>query len=185
MRADARRNYDKLLREAASTFADLGIDASLDDIARRAGVGPGTLYRHFPTRLDLLEAVFADASHQLIETADALLQAPSAEAEAALTGWLRALVQHTATFRGLPETLLSSSGDPDSPLYETCGRLRGSGTALLTRAQEAGAVRPSVLPDDLFSLAHAMAVTVELKRPADRPAQLDRMLDLLLSGLRP
>src|SRR5881227_1228774 len=101
MRADARRNYERLLAAARAAFAEHGVDASLDDIARSAGVGPGTLYRHFPTRHALLEAVLGDAQATLLAEAEKLATEP--DPDAALLTWMRGLATHSRTFRGLAE----------------------------------------------------------------------------------
>jgi AcrR family transcriptional regulator len=92
MRADARRNHERLLAEARAAFAAHGTDASLEDVARRAGVGIGTLYRHFPTRHALLSAVFEDAVSDLLARSRELLDAP--EPCTALVTWLREIVSH-------------------------------------------------------------------------------------------
>src|SRR5213083_2740800 len=103
MRADARRNYERLLAAARAAFAEHGVDASLDDIARSAGVGPGTLYRHFPTRQALLERVLQEAQGVLVAAAEA--DADLADPHAALVSWLRRLADHSMSFRGLAEAL--------------------------------------------------------------------------------
>src|SRR5689334_18461894 len=140
MRADARHNYALLLTAAAAAFAEHGPDAPLDDIARRAGVGIGTLYRHFPTRYALLEAVFLDSIEALGAEAEELLDAPSPGD--ALATWLRSLLVHNLTQRGLKEALMMAAG---SELASSCKtQMRAAGAALLARAQQAGAVRPDI-----------------------------------------
>src|ERR1700753_4472833 len=99
MRADARRNYGQLVEQARLAFAESGVDASLDEIARRAGVASGTLYRHFPTRMDPVEAVLAGQIAELVALGRELLTA--GDPGGALGRWLRAAVMHALTYRGL------------------------------------------------------------------------------------
>ncbi|MFE3166913.1 TetR/AcrR family transcriptional regulator [Streptomyces sp. NPDC059224] len=179
MRADARRNYDRLLAEARAVFAEHGTDASLEDVARRAGVGIGTLYRHFPNRHALMGAVFEDAVDELLSRAGELRSAP--EPCRALLTWLHEVVVHAAAYRGLSRALLSASAASD---LARCGTpMREAGAALLTRAQEAGAVRADVQIADLLQLIHAIALAVE-ESPED-PDLVNRLLTLTLKGLKP
>jgi AcrR family transcriptional regulator len=173
MRADARRNYQRLLAAAAEAFAERGADdISLEEIARRAGVGIGTLYRHFPTRQALLEAVYRDQVDALDARAAELMQADSPAA--ALAEWLAVLVAFGKTKRSLTTGML------DSELLSSCRDvLRGANDALLARAQQAGAVRAEVRGIDVIRLAHGVNMAAD---PED-PAQADRMLALLLDGL--
>jgi AcrR family transcriptional regulator len=174
-RADARRNYDRLLASAKDAFAEYGADASLDDIARDAGVGNATLYRHFPTREALLDAVFRERVEMLCAEADDLLTAP-APGEA-LAVWLRALIVHVATYRGLA-TWLMSAAEPGWALNECRESIRAAGTALLDRAQRHGTVRPDVSAPQLLRLANALALVTE-----QTPEDLDQLLKLLMEGL--
>src|SRR3954471_15202336 len=107
-RADARRNYDKLVAAATEAFTEHGTDASLEDIARRAGVGIGTLYRHFPNRTALMGAVFQGEMNALLTRSRELAKAP--QPCTALVDWLRAIVQHASTYRGLAQALMACSG---------------------------------------------------------------------------
>jgi AcrR family transcriptional regulator len=181
MRADARRNYQRLLEAAAAAFAEHGTDASMDDIARRAGVGPGTLYRHFPTRHALLEAVYRDQVEALCarayELGDTL---PPAEA---LAAWLRAVAGYVTTKRGLAEALMSGPGERRPEVFADGKRaMREAGAALVRRAQEAGQVRADVDVTDLLKLGHAIALAAE--HAPDGSEQADRMLALVMDGLR-
>lgn len=180
-RADARRNRERLIVAARAAFGERGADASLDDIARRAGVGPGTLYRHFPGRDALLEAVAADAFAALRRTAAGLMR--TAEPEEALRGWLRALVEYTTTVRGLAGTLMACGEDEASPLHGPCREIGETMAAVVARAQAAGAIQPGVAPDDLGRLVHGIAIAAE-SGPGD-PELADRLLALALDGLRP
>lgn len=179
MRADARRNYERLLAEARSAFAAHGTDASLEDVARRAGVGIGTLYRHFPNRSALLSAVFEDAVGDLLTRSRELLDHP--EPCTALVTWLRETVAHASEYRGLSRALMSVSSDTTSALSRCSAPIREAGDALLTRAQQAGKVRPDVAIQDLLQLTHAIALAAE-ESPTD-PHVADRLLNLTLKGL--
>jgi AcrR family transcriptional regulator len=181
MRADAQRNYAKLLEAASAAFVSRGADdVSLEEIARRAGVGIGTLYRHFPTRQALLEAVYLDQVESLSARAVELLgSAPPGDA---LADWLRALVKFSSTKRSMVSALLATLGT-DSELLSACTtQIRGSAESLLARAKEAGVVRPDADAGDVIRLVHAVNIATE--RSAD-PGQADRMLALILDGLRP
>ncbi|MGW2524596.1 TetR/AcrR family transcriptional regulator [Streptomyces sp. NPDC001617] len=179
MRADARRNYDRLLAEARAAFATHGTDASLEDVAKRAGVGIGTLYRHFPNRQALLSAVFEDAVTDLLTRSRELLDAP--EPCTALVTWLREIITHAGEYRGLAHALMSVTADRTSALARCSDPMREAGTALLARAQQAGKIRDDVAITDLLQLTNAIALAAE-ESPAD-PELADRLLKLTLRGL--
>ncbi len=181
LRADARRNYERLLAAAAAEFAEHGGDeVSLEQIARRAGVGIGTLYRHFPSRLALLEAVYLDQVEALRARAEEL--AGAGDPAAALSDWLRALVTFSATKRRLTQAMLATASS-GSELMSSCGAvLHGAAELLLARAQQAGAVRPDVQAKDMIRLVHGVSMVTEAA-PAD-PGQTGRLLGLVLDGLR-
>ncbi len=174
-RADALRNRERLLVAARETFAEEGPDASLNEIARRAGVGPGTLYRHFPTRRALQSAVLADRIDRLRERADELAAASPAEA---LTAWLHAFLAHALGDHGLTGSLLSEPLEPGFDCHEI---IRKAAALVLTRAQQAGAARPDVSADDLIRLVVGIALSAG--RDAD-PGQAARLLDLVLEAVR-
>jgi AcrR family transcriptional regulator len=182
MRADAQRNYAKLLSAASEAFLEHGADdVSLEEIARRAGVGIGTLYRHFPTRQALLEAVYLDQVEALRARADEALE--SGSPGEAFAAWLRALVGFSSTKRSLTSAMVATLGK-DSEVLSKCSKLiRDSADSLLARAQEAGAVRADVNSVDLIRLVHGVSMVTEYA-PGD-PGQADRMLTLILDGLRP
>ncbi|MFF3764781.1 TetR/AcrR family transcriptional regulator [Streptomyces sp. NPDC001922] len=181
MRADARRNYDRLLAEARSAFTEHGTDASLEDIARRAGVGIGTLYRHFPNRYALMGAVFQGELDALLARSRELLEAE--QPCAALVDWLRAVIDHAGTYRGLARALMSAAQDKASALARCRVPMREAGSALLVRAQRAGSVRDDVDIADLLQLTNAIALAVEAT--PDDPDLADRLLGLTFTGLRP
>jgi AcrR family transcriptional regulator len=176
-RADARRNYEKLLAAGREEFTAEGSEATLEDVARRAGVGIGTLYRHFPTRHDLLEAVYVDEVRAICDSAAKYSELPPLEA---LTGWLHEFVGFAATKRALAEELFANA-DPDSPVFGACPHaIYSAGEGLLGRAQEAGAVRTDVDISDVTKMVSGIAAI----RTADAE-QIDRILGLALDGLRP
>src|SRR5215207_722992 len=180
LRADARRNHERLLTAARATFDEHGADASLDDIARRAGVGIGTLYRHFPTRSDLLAAVLSDEIEALTTEAERLLSSPNPGD--ALIGWLRAVVTHAAASRGLAATLFCAPDDDRFASGPVCVQMRSAGARLLARAQETGDVRADIDNSDLFTLVNGIAWATE-QASGDRETA-DRLLSLMLDGLR-
>ncbi|MEU2245487.1 helix-turn-helix domain-containing protein [Streptomyces sp. NPDC019224] len=179
MRADARRNYGRLLAQARTAFAEHGTDASLEDVARRAGVGIGTLYRHFPTRHALMSAVFQEAVTSLITRSREL--AGAERPCAALVEWLGAIVTHAGEYRGLAQALMSTCRDESSALARCNTPLREAGAVLLARAQSSGAVRADVSIDDLMQLTNAIALAAE--QSPDDPELADRLLALTLRGL--
>ncbi|MEW1895645.1 TetR/AcrR family transcriptional regulator [Streptomyces albidoflavus] len=181
LRADARRNRERLLVEARRAFAAHGTDTSLEEIARRTGVGIGTLYRHFPHREALLSAVFADAVGELLERARVLLEAE--RPCAALVEWLRSLITHASEYQGLSGALMSASSGTGSELSRCSDPMRDAGAALLGRAQEAGVVRPDISIGDLLQLTNAIALAAEAT--PDEPELADRLLSLTLRGIRP
>ena len=178
LRADARRNHERLLCAAREAFDEQGTHACLDEIARRAGVGIGTLYRHFPTRRAMLEAVLHDGLAELGRYADHLLGSP--DPGAALASWLRAVVAHAIASRGLAAELLRTTSDTDLPPSEPCQEMRAMGARLLARAQAAGEVRADVTADDLFTLVNGIAWATE--SGAEESAA--RLLDVMLDGLK-
>lgn len=180
MRADARRNYERLLAEARTAFTERGTDTSLEDIARRAGVGIGTLYRHFPNRAALMAAVFKGEVDALLARARELADAP--RPCSALVEWLRAIIAHASTYRGLSRALMAAPADESSGLSRCSVPMREAGSELLARAQRSGAVHPDVNINDLMQLTNGIALAVE--ESPDDPELADRLLTLTLTGLR-
>jgi AcrR family transcriptional regulator len=181
-RADAQRNYARLLSAAMAAFTEHGADdTSLEEIARRAGVGIGTLYRHFPTRQSLLEAVYRDQVEALRARADELTGS-DAPGEA-LAAWLRALMTFSSTKQSLTSALLATIGK-ESDLLSACSKvIWDAAEILLKRAQQAGAVRADADARDLIRLVHAVNIATQ-RAPTD-PGQSERLLGLILDGLRP
>jgi AcrR family transcriptional regulator len=176
MRADARRNYDKLLDAARDAFTEDGAEAKLDDIARRAGVGAGTLYRHFPTRQHLLEAVYVGEVQEMCSSADDLAGLPPWDA---LVEWLRRYLSFAATKRAVAGQLVGYI-DHDAEVFRSSREaLVGAGNALVRRAQEAGVLRPDTSFGEIGRLVGSIAGI-----QATDPGELERMLAIVLDGLR-
>ena len=173
-RADALRNYEKLVAAGREAFTEAGRSASLEDIARRAGVGIGTLYRHFPTRADLVQAIYVDEVEALSQSAEELA---GLEPWDALTAWLGRFVGYVATKQALADELFAVA---DAAVFAGCrAMLQAAGEPLLERAQEAGVVRPDVTIDEVIRLVAGIA-----KIPADDTADIQRILAVALDGLR-
>jgi len=179
LRADALRNRQRLLDAARAAFAEHGTDASLEDVARRAGVGIGTLYRHFPHRDDLVEALVRGGVDGL-GTLSEQLAAEDGDRLDALHTWLQALVRHALAFRGLAEQLVTAAGS-DNRLGTACHDTEAAGQVLFARAQAAGLVRPDATIEDAIDLATSIAWVVE-RSGRDDP---NHLLTLTLDGLRP
>jgi AcrR family transcriptional regulator len=176
MRADARRNYDKLVAAARSAFTEEGTSASLEDIARRAEVGIGTLYRHFPSRQELLEAVYVGEVEAMCRSAEDLADLPPWEA---LVSWLQRFVGYVATKRALAEALFAYV-DADAEVFRTCRTaFYAAAEPMLERAKRAGVVRPDTDITDVLQMVGGIS-----KIQSTEPEQVQRILELALDGLR-
>jgi AcrR family transcriptional regulator len=174
-RADARRNHERVLAAAREAFAEGGESTALEEIARRAGVGIGTLYRHFPNRQALLEALYVNEVEEVCRSAE---QLDDSDPWQALNEWFERLIGYLATKRALAHELLNYL-DQDAPLFKECrAGLFAAGEPLLKRAQDAGVVRPDVE----FSQVMHMVVGIS-KIPSD-PGQIEHILRIALDGLR-
>jgi AcrR family transcriptional regulator len=177
LRADARQNHARLIAAATEAFAERGADAPLEDIARRAGVGIGTLYRHFPTRLDLQAAVFRSQVGAVCEQGDELLG--TVPPEQALTAWIRALAAYLVTKRGLSKALIEAVG-ADSELISSCWvAMHETKERLLANAQRAGVIRPDETAMDVMRLVHGVTLSSE-----KAPERADHLLSVMFDGLR-
>lgn len=175
-RADARRNYDKVIAAARDAFAERGDATSLEEIARRAGVGIGTLYRNFPTRQALLEAVYVDEVDTLCRSASEFEDLPPWDA---FSAWAHRLVGYLATKQALASELLEYL-DRDAPLFRSCREsLLTAGQPLLERAQNAQVVRADTSLWDIIHLIGGIA-----KIPGGDPEQIEHILTIALDGLR-
>jgi AcrR family transcriptional regulator len=179
-RVDAQDNWRRLVVVAREAFAEHGANASLIDIARRAGVGSATLYRHFPNRVALLEAVYRDQVEALVARAHEL-SGTTSPLEALVT-WLRAFAAYTTTCRGMKE-LIAAAYDDQSGLSTWCrDTLRSGAESLFMTARQSGAVRMDVGADQVLRLISAMTLANE-QANAD-PAESELLLTLIIDGLR-
>jgi AcrR family transcriptional regulator len=175
-RADARRNYEKVLSAAREAFAEGGEATSLEEIARRAEVGIGTLYRHFPNRQALLEAVYVNEVEEVARSAERF---DAGDPWESLNGWFERVISYMATKRALSAELLDYL-DKDAPLFATCrASLLSAGEPLLKRAQDAGVVRTDVEFWDVMHMLGGIA-----KIPSSDPKQVEHIIGVALDGLR-
>lgn len=176
-RADGLRNRERLIDAAKAAFAELGPDVSLEEIARRAEVGIGTLYRHFPTREAIIEAVYRREVRQLADAAERLLAAlPPAEA---LREWLTLMVDYMATKKVIAPALQSMAGG--SAIYESSGvLLRAAVTRLVEAAVASGGIRGDVEPADVL---HAMTGFAFGVADPGWEARALRLIDIFMDGL--
>ncbi len=176
LRADAARNREKLIAAGREAFASDGAGASLEDVARRAGVGIGTLYRHFPSRIDLVEAIYVDEVRALCDSADGLMGLPPWDA---LVGWLHRFLRYVAAKQALAADLFAHLGE-DADVFRSCrAAVFATGEPLLERAQHAGAVRPDASFIEVIQLVGAIA-----KITSAEPVEIERILSVALDGLR-
>jgi AcrR family transcriptional regulator len=179
LRADAQRNRQRLLEVAVRAFTEDGPDVPLDAIAKEAGVGIGTLYRHFPTREALVEAAYRNELARLCDAVQELLQAmPPDEATRA---WMDCVIDYLATKRGMAESLRAVIASGGNPFAESRDRLRLAVATLLEAGAAAGTLRSDVDPDDV--LVSLSGTSLAAGEPAQR-VQAGRLLDLLMDGLR-
>jgi AcrR family transcriptional regulator len=179
MRADAQRNYASLLKVARAAVSERGADISLEDIARSAGVAIGTLYRHFPTRQALLEAVFLDETNELRVRAEEL--ASAAMPFDALITWLRLQMDFAARGRSMGAAVMAAKHVPGTSIYAANKAMFQAGEVLLRRAQDAGQIRTDV---DLLDMVRIVYGIVMVNVHASDPDGIDRMLDLVVAGIK-
>jgi AcrR family transcriptional regulator len=178
LRADAVRNRERLLVAAAAAFAAGGADVPLEDIARSAGVGIGTLYRHFPTRDALVEAVYRHEVDVLCERADELLT--TLPPDQALAEWLQLFVRHVATKRGMLSALKSMMGADTSLFEQSRARAAAAATKLLAAGAAAGTVRGDIQGADLLRAVGGICMSTD----QERSEASERLVGLLFDGLR-
>jgi AcrR family transcriptional regulator len=176
-RADARRNYDKVLAAAREAFAEGGESTALEEIARRAGVGIGTLYRNFPNRQALLETLYLEEVEGICRMAEE--QRENGDPWEALTSWFERFIGYIATKQALAAELTNYL-DRDAQLFKSSrAALWAAAEPLLTRAQEAGVVRPDAEIGDVMHMVMGIA-----KVPAADPSQTTHIVRMALDGLR-
>ena len=178
LRADAVRNRELLITAAAAAFAARGAEVPLEDIARQAGVGIGTLYRHFPTRDSLVEAVYRHEVDVLCERADELLD--TLPPDQALEEWMQLFVRHVATKRGMLSVLKPMLSSNPTFFAQTRGRAVAAATKLLDAGVAAGTVRSDIRGDDLLRAVGGICMSTD----QERSQSSDRLVGLLFDGLR-
>jgi AcrR family transcriptional regulator len=178
-RADAVRNRERVLEAAKSVFSAGGPDASLEAVARQAGVGIGTLYRHFPTREALFEAVYRREVDQLADLAEQLRK--EATPVDALHRWLRCIVEFVATKKGMSAALALAAYNASELHAYSFDRLTKAMTALLDRAVAAGEIRTDLVPEDLLRALIGMCMMHDQR---GWQASVLRLVDVLVDGLR-
>jgi len=175
-RADAVRNYDKVVAAAREAFSERGASTSLEEIARRAGVGIGTLYRNFPNRQALLEAVYVG---EVEDVSRSVAEFGQLEPFEALSGWLHRLVGYLRTKQALAAELLDYV-ERDSLLFQSCrSTLFQAGEPLLARAQRAGVIRPDTNVDEVIQLVGGIAKIANIDE-----GQMEHLVGIAIDGLR-
>jgi AcrR family transcriptional regulator len=180
MRADARRNYDKIIEAARQAFRERGADCSLDEIAKRAGVGPGTLYRHFPTRTDLIDAVMRDWSDRVQADAQAVIDADRPARET-LTDWFSRFLDNVGIYQGAAAKVMSAMDDPSSPIYRKCQVLGDANRRVLESDRVRPQVRAGVDPSQVMRLVSGISISVD--QAGLDPDQAEPMLRIVLDGV--
>lgn len=179
LRADARRNRDRLIQVAAAAFAENGVETSLEDIARQACVGIGTLYRHFPSREHLVEVVYRRELESLATAATELAQ--KHPPDVALEEWMRRFVGYIATKRGMANSLRILMTSNSSLFSEGSGLIRGALESLLKTAGDKGCIRSDIETSDLL---HALSSIYSIPESPEWRERSHRLIGLLMDGLR-
>ena len=180
LRADAQRNYDKLVAAAREVFAERGAEGSLDEIAKRAGVGPGTLYRHFPTRDDLIDALMRDWSARVLADSEAAVEA-GLPARETLERWFTDLVKHLTLHRGAAAKLSAAFDDPSSPIYRKCQMLADANERVVSHLTETHALRDNVESRQVMRLVSGIATVADASGISSEEAA--PMLDIVIDGI--
>jgi AcrR family transcriptional regulator len=180
VRADAKRNYDRIVEVAREVFREQGYDASLDEVAKRAGVGPGTLYRHFPNRDALLDAImqsWVDRVEQAVEKTLAFEGPP----RDLLLHWFEEYVRLISLHKGGPAKITSAMGDPESPILTKCQVLRGAHDRVIAALREQHALREDVETLQVIRLVGGIATVADQSELDDRSVR--PLLEVVADGL--
>jgi len=180
VRADAKRNYDRIVEVARVVFREQGYDASLDEVAKRAGVGPGTLYRHFPNRDALLDAIMQSWVDRVDEAAEKALTHEGSPRDL-LLAWFEEYVRLISLHKGGPAKITSALGDPDSPILTKCQVLTRASDRVVDRLRDEGALKDGVDTISLCRLVGGVATVAdqsELDEAAVRP-----LLEVVADGM--
>src|SRR6476620_5660341 len=180
MRADAQRNRDRIVEVAREVFREHGYDASLDEVAKRAGVGPGTLYRHFPNRDALLDAIMQSWVERVEEAVEKTLAYEGSPRDL-LLGWFQEYVRLISLHKGGPAKITSAMGDPDSPILTKCQVLTRASDRVFDRLREDGALREGVEAVQVCQLVGGVATVAD---NADQPVSAVRpLLEVVADGM--
>lgn len=180
MRADAKRNYDKLVETARGVFRERGYDAPLDDIAKQAGVGPGTLYRHFPTREALIDAVMQSWIADVNDSADKALAHEGGPRER-LMAWFEEYATRLTAHKGVAAKITCALGDDSSPMRNKCETYAAANERVLEALRAEGAVRPSVESLEVLRLIGGVATVAD--QGALPPEAVRPMLEVIADGI--
>ncbi|MCW2780483.1 MAG: TetR/AcrR family transcriptional regulator [Marmoricola sp.] len=180
LRADAQRNYDNLIEAAREAFRERGAEASLDDIAKRAGVGPGTLYRHFPTRDALIDAMMRDWAERIDADSQAVVDS-GLPAREALQIWFTRFVDNIGLYHGAAAKVMSAMDDPKSPIYRKCQVLAAANEKVVAKAREDGALRDGVDAREVMRIVSGVSTVID--QSGLTPAQAEPMLAIVLDGI--
>jgi AcrR family transcriptional regulator len=180
MRADARRNYEKIVVAAREVFAERGSEGSLDEIAKRAGVGPGTLYRHFPTREDLIDALMRDWTARVASDSEAAIEA-DLPARETLERWFADLIKHLTLHRGAAAKLSAAMDDPSSPIYRKCQALAAANDQVIEHLAGRHALRAGVDSRQLMRLVSGVATVADASDVSDD--EVGSMLGIVIDGI--
>jgi AcrR family transcriptional regulator len=180
LRADAQRNYDKLVAAAREVFAERGAEGSLDEIAKRAGVGPGTLYRHFPTRDDLIDALMRDWSARVVSDSEAAVEA-GLPARETLERWFADLVKHLTLHRGAAAKLSAAFDDPSSPIYRKCQMLADANEHVIGHLTTTHALRDNVQSRQVMRLVSGIATVADASGISGD--EVAPMFDIVIDGI--
>jgi AcrR family transcriptional regulator len=156
LRADAQRNYDKIIETARQMFREKNADVSMDAIAKRAGVGPGTLYRHFPNREALVDAVMLDWAKRVQASADQVIAAGGTSRKV-LVAWLDEFFDHVSRYQGAAAKFGAAMDDPSSPMYRKCVALGQANRSVLSSVEEQGDLREGVDPREVMRMVTGIA----------------------------
>ncbi|MFE3169417.1 TetR/AcrR family transcriptional regulator [Streptomyces sp. NPDC059224] len=179
LRADAQRNRDKILTTAARVFTVEGLDAQMDRIAKESGVGSATLYRNFPTREALVEAVYRNEVAQLCEAVTPLLAQKSPDE--ALRAWTRLFLDYVTTKYGMIDALRAIAATGSNPYGRSREMIQAAVAALMDACAAAGMIRTDILPTDISAALEGIALT---SAGEEHRQQAERLLDLILDGLK-
>jgi AcrR family transcriptional regulator len=169
-----------LVEAARAAFRERGADCSLDEIAKRAGVGPGTLYRHFPTRDDLIDAVMKDWADRILQDAQQVTEAGLSPRETLQT-WFQRFVANVGVYQGAARKVLAAVDDPSSPIYRKCQVLATANERVLAHVREAGALREGVDPREVLRLVSGVSAVVD--NSGLQGAQAEPMLAIVIDGV--